>query len=779
MKPLRSVTLAAIALVLTACQTEAPPGETLFVPQNAYTGSTTNAQDVDSDEFRRRINARELTLVSDASLLAQRAEREESYQDELTFLKSLPEKDPNLQQLIAQAEQNPGLQPDPTVNLQNGQQVVLLGLESQVRHAAGRYRLAQSVENALADYRLSYNLLPDELRPQAAPPSSLTGKRLEEIQAALQKLNDLLGSDPSSLHVARLEPGGGRAPGSPLEPGLQSLTPVAGNGRDEDSSCNAPTNYVKRYWFPLKNFVSPIKNQGNRGTCWAFTAIGALESRERVRNNLHTNLSEQFLVNKYKREYDQDDFTDGGSADWALEQLISRSQTLPQEGFWTYNPSLTRSGTSQVLSCTQYTGTCSASTHQSKQICTQFLDTTYCAYETMDFPANNGPTASKAVQIWANGQPFDLYRYITYLNRGHTLMVVMPIYPGFDGVTNSGPRAGVVTDYSQTNSRGNHLVQIVGFLSNWDLRGEAATANVGGGGYFIVKNSWGCSAADGGYYYVPADYVQQAFLSLSVLEFDIQRSDAWNYEQANPGTGEAPFIQILENPVRTVQNQLTNLSPFFQVIARFASSVELSITSSADGVIYRGPWSTSGPSPALDYTFTSAGSRRLNILATLNGLVALGSLTVLVDSPPTNPYPIITSAAVLSRNTLYIGGIPAGCGNYAMANGSSLDLRDSGCQIIPMGDPPTRYFGSVTVDNPSKEALSYDWVLYHTNSLGESVLYQSQLTGPTFDLPPYGNTVLVTEPCRVVVRVNAPEATRSKTRTVWSGQCTFYAIQLR
>ena len=33
---------------------------------------------------------------------------------------------------------------------------------------------------------------------------------------------------------------------------------------------------VARYWFPLKYFISPVKNQGGRGTCWAFTAISAM-----------------------------------------------------------------------------------------------------------------------------------------------------------------------------------------------------------------------------------------------------------------------------------------------------------------------------------------------------------------------------------------------------------------------------------------------------------------------------------------------------------------------
>ena len=68
---------------------------------------------------------------------------------------------------------------------------------------------------------------------------------------------------------------------------------------------------VARFWFPLKSFVSPIKKQANRGLCWAFAAIGAVESRERVQNNNRVDLSEQFLVNKVKQDWDDDDYNDG------------------------------------------------------------------------------------------------------------------------------------------------------------------------------------------------------------------------------------------------------------------------------------------------------------------------------------------------------------------------------------------------------------------------------------------------------------------------------------
>lgn len=45
-----------------------------------------------------------------------------------------------------------------------------------------------------------------------------------------------------------------------------------------------------------KGKVSPVKNQGQCGSCWAFSAVGVLESFELIRSNQTVSLSEQQLV---------------------------------------------------------------------------------------------------------------------------------------------------------------------------------------------------------------------------------------------------------------------------------------------------------------------------------------------------------------------------------------------------------------------------------------------------------------------------------------------------
>jgi C1A family cysteine protease len=51
----------------------------------------------------------------------------------------------------------------------------------------------------------------------------------------------------------------------------------------------------------------------------------------------------------------------------------------------------------------------------------------------------------------------------------------------------------------------------VGYIDNSTLAGNSATKSApagAGGGYFIIKNSWGTCSGDVGYYYMPVDYLK-------------------------------------------------------------------------------------------------------------------------------------------------------------------------------------------------------------------------------------------------------------------------------
>lgn len=893
-----------LAAALVSCPTDTPPAETLYTESNAWSGEIPSSADqVSAAEFKNRVASGELRLLSDTSVTAQQQAREKQYQDDKAFLQSVPNKDPNLLALLTEAASSPNYDADRAVVGPDGQRVMVFGLGTQLRNAADAYKRSQSVDNALAGYGQIYDLLPADLKSQAATPDSLKGASLAAIQAALSQVNSLLGANPSPLKTARLEVG--NAAGGGLRP--QALN--AGNGTDNNGVCS-PSSFAQRYWFPLKNFVSPMKNQGQRGTCWAFAAIGAVESRERVQNNNPVNLSEQFLVNKVKQAWSPNDYVEGGSANYALETAITQGQGLPLETFWTYNPALGRTDdknkdgkiSTYFFTCTRglsgvgggfdpYTGTCSDTAHQSKLVCTLVDGSKYCSSVAVTY-SGVGISSSKTTQVWYNSSPFLLNSYRQLLSQGNVLSASFPVYKGFQNdVKGSGEaditKRGVVSNYSRTKleggkevdgSYGGHVVQIVGFLSNDDLTSVGITPNIGGGGYFIIKNSWGCNAGDAGYYYVPADYVSSIFSDISVLNFDNRRSDAWNRELATPGGADAPTIDAKALNVRVDLRIETDLAKFFKISHPVAKSVNLSVTSDKDGVIYNEAWSTDTNAlfgSSLKYTFTTPGTRTLTLVAKYgssqarsiinvdavntppslelqtsgnplqgedyfitatikdineadlsklcpntvwsvdapdalssttgcavkvkfgaqgartvrvsttdsDGATGSSQVTLTVQPPPANPFPRVASSGVYSRESRGGGTSLRVCSDFAVSGGSTIDLRQDGCTFSIVLTPPPRYSAAVSVENPTAEALTYDWKLLVKDFYGvESELLTANASSkPSFGMG-YVLTVngapitglLVTRDCKVTLKVNAPDMARSKGPiTVWSGKCSY------
>mgnify|MGYP000856162349 FL=1 len=644
----RTVALTLLTLlllsVLGACGQPAGPGD-LFVEENAWTTSVpVDATMIGADEFRRMVGAGQLTLRSTVDVDDQVASRAADFASNRALLAGLTNPSANVTDLLAATADASAYSGDVRIAV-GGATVRLEGLGTSLANAAASAQLATSAANALSAYQLSYDLVPADLRAQLPTPASLQGAAIGAIDAALDQLNTLL-ETVDNLDLTHVE-------AVPVAPGYVGLEPQsAGAGLDTDAACAGPSNFASRLWFPLKSFISPIRNQANRGTCWAFTAIGAIESRELVQNGLSVNLSEQFLVNKVKEDWDSEDYSEGYNARVALNTAVSKGQSLPNESSWTYNGSPNRASTKDgsaadfAGACNPYgqgpnAGWCSETAHQSPTYCTTFVFT-FCGYKTITF-SGAGVPASKAVQVWSSGQAFNLANYRNLLAQGHVLLASFPVYEGF--MTAAG---GVVTDYSKQyrngegdlvdGSYGGHAVQIVAFLSNEQLSTPSYTYNIGGGGYFLVKNSWGCGSGDGGYWYVPADYVRTRFNSLDVMQFDTRRSSRWTGEQANPGSTEAPAVSI-KIPSTTIDLRVPkDLAFSFGVSHSVAASVNLVVSSSVDGTLYSGAWNTAPYSfPAsLVRTFTSVGQRTITVKATYAGNVTQRTFTAnVVNSAPT------------------------------------------------------------------------------------------------------------------------------------------------
>ena len=65
--------------------------------------------------------------------------------------------------------------------------------------------------------------------------------------------------------------------------------------------------------------VSPVKNQGSCGSCWAFSSVGAVESAWAIKYNTLYNLSEQELIDCSSKNHG----CEGGSMDLAFQYIIN------------------------------------------------------------------------------------------------------------------------------------------------------------------------------------------------------------------------------------------------------------------------------------------------------------------------------------------------------------------------------------------------------------------------------------------------------------------------
>ena len=554
-----------LSTILVGCSggspTKPPPDTSLFTAANAWpSGAPADATTLTPEEFSAKVKSGEIELVTGQDLKDEEQAWRDQYAQDQAFLKAIPtdQLSPDVQALLTQTPdlpQTPGGDYIITVKNNDGTtfNTVTMGKQNRMRQIVDTFKQASSPANALSAYQAAYDASPPDIQRKVSAPGSLSGQSVTEIMAALDSLDDALASVPN-LDNTRVEP-------QSLGRGLSAQT-GPGNGVDTQGTCTpSGTGIANNFWWPLKRFTTPVKQQGMRGSCWGFAAVAALESREMVVNDHTLNLSEQYFVNKNKRNYAPSDFSDGYGSEVALQNMLSHNDKIPSEGVWTYNQAYGRPATafdagvagtaaSYQNACSSYTGYCSETAHQSPRYCTTVLFFTFCGYYTV-VNAAGGVDSSATTTVWHNlwstssahrrRSHFPVNTIRALLANGQPLLASFGVFTGWDGAGAN----GFVTNFSSTGGRGGHVVLMTGYVSNAALAQRLPSAPAGaGGGYFIIKNSWGCGAADAGYYYVPVDYVTKFFSDLSRLNMTSSRSARWNSEVVQGNGGSGPQVSL-------------------------------------------------------------------------------------------------------------------------------------------------------------------------------------------------------------------------------------------
>lgn len=223
----------------------------------------------------------------------------------------------------------------------------------------------------------------------------------------------------------------------------------------------------------LTELLAPPRQQGKRNTCVAFTLVALYQHTS---GDL-SDLSEQFLYWACK-ERDGIPHIQGTKPDVALEVL------------------------SEMGVCTEQTW----------------------PYQAQVLPGNEGqgpppPTAmieaqQRRILSYRTLPPRDIHQIKGALAAGHALLLGLPIYEHWTGTWQARTLGRVRVPLPGEGSLGGHAVAALGYRDD---------ASVPGGGYFIVRNSWGTSWAtqnpDGpGYCHIPYRLVFENNLACCLIE---------------------------------------------------------------------------------------------------------------------------------------------------------------------------------------------------------------------------------------------------------------------
>ena len=405
---------------------------------------------------------------------------------------------------------------------------------------AGSLRTFPTDQNQLLIYSNAYDGLAgiDPALPgqfDLPPPAQI------QDAATLRRLNSRI-VDLLDRVIPFVPPGGlppaGYPASCPAEEGSGDGTDRYG---DTSPACaHKPNGVWNNVAWPLKFYATCVKDQAGRGTCWDFATTGATELWVAKKYKRWINLAEQHMNFLTKHIWYPSNYGDGAWPSDALTKIVDTDYRFPFEDAWDYNPSRARTANDTTgtysNSCVGYGGGesafCSDTNHQGMLICVNILGATFCGAIGPTITTTSGFRPTQWGSLWDSSNPtFSLGSMLWGIAIFQKPVVYsFLVAPSWDQnvngyVTYRGPHCPVTTGSDGRPvcngapgcecDRGGHAVLVTGWIDNTSLPAGAPAAS--GGGYLIMKNSWGNCFGDSGYAYVPYDWVKAYGLAAEVV----------------------------------------------------------------------------------------------------------------------------------------------------------------------------------------------------------------------------------------------------------------------
>jgi hypothetical protein len=285
---------------------------------------------------------------------------------------------------------------------------------------------------------------------------STLGLRSREFRALLDQVQGILPAERAALVSAP----------SPKEFGLGVLPPPPELLSAAEASAVDGVAAVEAVALPgainLIPYMPPIRNQGSRGTCVSFT-LTALNEYILRRRGMFRDLSEQHLYYEVK----QIDGSPSGCGTWQVKAVIAlQNRGQCREAIWPYNPN---------TGCNQH-GT---------------------------RPAQARPDGLNYRLGTLAVPPRNVLMYKTHMSKQRPVTLSIPVYNSWYQSAETRRSGRITKRIGNEPAVGGHAICLVGYQD---------TPTSPGGGYFIVRNSWGTGWAyqspyGAGYGTIPYDYI--------------------------------------------------------------------------------------------------------------------------------------------------------------------------------------------------------------------------------------------------------------------------------